>query len=109
MNLTNNLSIFFKDSKIIYINIAIILGLILIFIILPFPIPLYITNIAKIIIIFSLLYLFIENFKVNINLMKNTNDTIDDQNIVKNTLLLSSIVNILLIILIIYIWYIIFF
>lgn len=109
MNITENLSTFFEDTKNIYINIAIVLGLILIFIILPFPIPEFICNIAKIIIICSLSYLLLENFKSSMKLMKNTNKNEDDQKAIRNTLILSSIVNILLIILIIYVWYVIFF
>jgi len=109
MNLTKNLTTFFNDTKSIYINIALVLGLIMIFIILPFPIPKYLSTIAKYIIIIALIYLLTENFKVNIKLIKNTDNNTDDQTTIRNTLMLSSIVNLLLIILIIYVWYVIFF
>lgn len=109
MNLTKNLTTFFNDTKTIYINISLVLGLIMIFIILPFPIPDNISVIAKIIIFGSLIYLLIENFRVSIKLMKNTDNKEDDESIIRNTLILSTIVNLLLIILIIYVWYVIFF
>jgi hypothetical protein len=108
MNLSDNLTLFFDKTRLIYINLAIILGLIIIFIILPLPIPKYISNISKFIILFSLLYLAIENFKTTFDLINNINSK-DDEKIIKNTFLLSNIVNILIIILIIYIWYIIVF
>lgn len=109
MNLTKNLTTFFDDTKSIYINISLVLGLIMIFIILPFPIPNNLSTIAKFIIILALIYLLLENFKVNIKLMKNTDNNADDKTTIRNTLMLSSIVNLLLIILIIYVWYVIFF
>jgi len=109
MNITKNLSTFFDETKNIYINIAIVLGLIIFFIILPLPIPENICKIAKLIIFGTLIYLLIENFNASMKLMKNNNKSEKENRVIENSLILSSIVNVLLLILIIYIWYIIFF
>jgi len=107
MNTSEQLTYYFNQTKKIYINIALLLGLIIIFIILDPPISDTLKFIIKIIIIMILLYLIYENIKKNLDFIKILKQK--DNKIFSNIIILSNIVNLALIILLCYLWYILFF
>ena len=107
MNTTEQLTLYFHETKQIYMNIAILLGIIVIFIILDPPISLGLKLIIKIIIIIYLIYLIYENIKKNLYFLKILKKK--NNKIFSNIIILSNIVNLALIILLLYIWYILFF
>ena len=107
MNLTKQLTNYFDKTKNIYINIAIVLVIIIIFIVFPLPLPSSLLFTIKIIIVFSLSYLVIENFLVTTKFVNKENNKSPE--ILEKTIILSNLVNLALIILTLYIWYIIFF
>ena len=107
MNTSEQLTYYFNQTKKIYINIALLLGLIIIFIILDPPISDTLKFIIKIIIIMILLYLIYENIKKNLDFIKILQQK--DNKIFSNIIILSNIVNLALIILLCYLWYILFF
>lgn len=108
MNLSEVIQDYFIETKNIYINIAIILGLIIIFIIFPIPLPNNFLLLVKIVIILTLLYLIIINYKKTTQLINNAKKN-QSEKLIEKTVILSYIVNLALFLLSIYIWYIIFF
>jgi hypothetical protein len=108
MNLSETIVDYFRETKNIYINIALVLGLIIVFIIFPLPIPSSFLFFIKIIIVLSLTYLIIKNFQHTVKMMNDAKNN-SNKDILEKTVILSNIVNLGLLILSLYIWYIIFF
>tara|TARA_R110002072_G_C7613792_1_gene505291 strand:- start:222 stop:548 length:327 start_codon:yes stop_codon:yes gene_type:complete len=108
MNLSEVIENYFIETKNIYINIAIILGLIIVFVISPIPLPNSLLLLVKIIIILSLLYLIIKNYQKTTQLINNAKEN-QSKKLIEKTITLSYIVNLALFLLSSYIWYTIFF
>tara|TARA_Y100000389_G_scaffold178683_1_gene192065 strand:+ start:13740 stop:14066 length:327 start_codon:yes stop_codon:yes gene_type:complete len=108
MNLSEVIENYFIETKNIYINIAIILGLIIVFVISPIPLHNGLLVLVKIIIILSLLYLIIKNYKKTTQLINNAKEN-QSEKLIEKTIILSYIVNLALFLLSSYIWYTMFF
>ena len=108
MNLSEVIENYFIETKNIYINIAIILGLIIVFVIFPIPLHNGLLVLVKIIIILSLLYLIIKNYKKTTQLINNAKEN-QSEKLIEKTIILSYIVNLALFLLSSYIWYTMFF
>lgn len=107
MNLSQQYVDYFRETRNIYINIALVLGLIIVFIIFPIPLPSTFLFLIKLVILFTLFYLIYKNFQQTIKMDKSKNNETKEK--LKKTIILSNIVNLGLLILSVYIWYLIFF